>query len=66
MSSQDNKRKRAVETIEALYPPDSEYADTREHGREDLIAALCAEWRSLPLPVLQHMAKLQHFRDHRL
>ena len=54
----------AIDTIGDLWPPDSEYDDTRAIGREDLIDALCAEWRSLPLRVLQHMARRQHRRDH--
>lgn len=53
----------AVDTINDLWPPDSEYDDTRAIGREDLIDALCAEWRSLPLRVLQHMAHRQRLRD---
>jgi len=61
-----DNRDSAIETISCLYPPDSEYEDTRELGREDLLAALCSEWRCLPLPVLEYMAKVQHFRDHKL
>lgn len=64
--SDEDRAQSAIDTINDLYPPDSEYADTREHGREDLLAALCAEWRCLPVPVLEHMARLQHFRDHKL
>lgn len=59
-------RQSAVDTISGLYPPDSEYGDTRALGREDVIEALCFEWRSLPLAVLDHMAKRQHQRDHRI
>lgn len=58
------RRQEAIDKIECLYPPDSEYGGTRAHGREDMIAALSAEWRSLPVPVLEYMAVLQHRRDH--
>ncbi len=55
---------KAIDTISALWPPDSEYPDTRHNAKIDLIEALCAEWRSLPVPVLEHMARVQHRRDH--
>ena len=55
----------AVDVINDLYPPDSEYAETRAIGRADLLDALAEEWRSLPLPVLQHMANRQRRRDSR-
>ena len=53
----------AVDTINDLYPPDSEYAETRAIGRADLLDALAAEWRSLPRQVLQHMARRQRQRE---
>lgn len=61
-----DKRQSAIETITGLYPPDSEYEDTRRLGLEDMLCALAAEWRTLPVEVLEHMAQAQHFRDHRL
>ncbi len=57
---------KAVDTISGLYPPDSDYEDTRRLGLEDMLCALATEWRSLPLLVLEDMAKVQHMRDHRL
>ncbi len=60
---EDDRRASAIATINDLWPPDSEYADTQAHGREDLLLALCAQWRCLPVPVLEHMAELQHIRD---
>jgi len=62
----DKERDQAIETIEALWPPDSDYADTRHNAKQDLMDALCEEWRCLPLPVLQNMARRQHRRDHSL
>lgn len=62
----DKRRDQAIEIISSLYPPDSDYSDTRILGKGDLLDALCAEWRSLPIPVLEHMARAQHRRDHRL
>lgn len=61
---EDDRRQSAVDTISGLYPPDSDYEDTRELGKGDLIDALCAEWRSLPVAVLEHIAQRQHMRDH--
>ncbi len=55
----------AISTISGLYPPDSEYEDTAELGKKDMIEALAAEWRKLPVPVLEYMAKLQIARDYR-
>ncbi len=49
----------AIGTISDLYPPDSEYLETSNLGKQDLIEALAAEWRTLPTPVLQHMAQRQ-------
>ena len=62
----DKRRDQAIEIISSLYPPDSEYEDTRRLGLEDLLCALAAEWRCLPVPVLEFMARTQHRRDHRL
>lgn len=55
----------AIGTISFLYPPDSEYSATAEIGKQDLIDALAAEWRSLPTAVLEHMAQRQTIRDNR-
>jgi len=60
MSSEDDRRQSAIDEISSLYPPDSEYS---EMGKQDLIDALAAEWRNLPVPVLEHMARVQRFRD---
>ncbi len=54
----------AIGEIGFLYPPDSEYPETAEIGKQDMIDALAAEWRTLPTPVLQYMARLQRARDH--
>ena len=53
----------AIDTIGRLWPPDSEYSDCASTGREDMLDALAAEWRSLPLEVLKHMAQRQRQRD---
>lgn len=71
MSTEDERAKErarddAIEIISALYPPDSEYEDTRRLGLEDMLCALAAEWRTLPVEVLEHMAQVQHRRDHSL
>ena len=58
-----DNRDSAIETINCLYPPDSEYEDTRRLGLEDMLCAQAAEWRSLPVSVLQHMARAQQYRD---
>jgi hypothetical protein len=63
---EDDRRQSAIDNITGLYPPDSEYEDTRRLGLEDMLCALAAEWRTLPVEVLEHMAQAQHFRDHRL
>jgi hypothetical protein len=63
---EDDRRDSAIEIISALYPPDSDYTDTRALGREDVISALCECWRALPVDVLEHMARVQHRRDHSL
>lgn len=55
----------AVDTINHLWPPDSDYSDCAATGRQDMLDALAAEWRSLPLKVLQHMARRQRARDSR-
>lgn len=55
----------ARSNIEHLWPPDSEYSDCAETGKQDMIDALAAGWRSLPLPVLEHMARVQIARDNR-
>lgn len=57
------QRQDLVEQIEALYPPDSDWADNAETGKQDVLNALAAEWRSLPLAVLAHMASVQRQRD---
>ena len=62
--AEERDREEAVEQINDLWPPDAERDATQIQGQIDMMAALCAEWRSLPVPVLQHMARAQHFRDH--
>ncbi len=59
------RRNVAIETIQCLWPPDSEYPDTRQEGRNYLFDALAAEWRCLPLPILEHMAARQAARENK-
>ena len=42
-----------VRSIEGLYPADSEYSETKKIGRELLIEAICQNWRSLDMGILQ-------------
>lgn len=63
MAKKDELAMEAIGEISFLYPPDSEYAKTAEIGKQDMIDALAAEWRTLPTPVLQHMARRQRRRD---
>jgi len=53
----------AIDEITYLWPPDSEYPDTAATGKQDMLDAMAAEWRSLPLKVLKHMAARQRGRD---
>lgn len=53
----------ACETISALYPPDSEWPDTAAIGRELLLQALCANWRSLPTDIVLKLAELNKAHD---
>lgn len=55
----------AIDVISDLYPPDSDFPECAAEGRRDLIEALCAEWRSQPLAVLERMAHRQRQRDAR-
>jgi hypothetical protein len=59
------RRDEAIETISALWPPDSEYSDTAHEGRQYLFDALASCWRCLPLPVLEHMAAQQLRRENK-
>lgn len=62
-SPDEQRRKNAIDNIEWLYPPDDVHERTQELGREDIMNALAACWRELPLPVLEHMAKAQLGRE---
>lgn len=57
------KREDNIRDIEGLYPPDSQYATTREEGRELLIQALCDTWRELPDAVLERLAYLNRQKE---
>ena len=48
-------RENCIETIEALYPPDSDDTQTAEIGREIMLRALAETWRELPENVLMQM-----------
>ncbi|KPK74213.1 MAG: hypothetical protein AMJ84_00025 [Acidithiobacillales bacterium SM23_46] len=61
----DRRRVDAIETISCLWPPDSEYSETAAEGRQYLLDALAVEWRSLPVPVLEYMARRQAAREAR-
>lgn len=56
-------RDQAIANISNLYPPDAEFEKTAEIGKQDMIDALAAEWRTLPTPVLERMARRQVARD---
>jgi hypothetical protein len=60
-------RHHAIATIEDLYPPDSEYPDTAEIGRQLLAEAkdTMSSWRNEPLDVLQEFARLCQREDQR-
>ena len=51
---------KAIQIIESLYPPDSQYDDTAEIGCNFMVIAIlnAGSWRELPEPVLQKMAEL--------
>ena len=58
MTSEDEIRRKAIDTIEALYPPDSPYDPTigqelLEQARRD-----CSNWRKEPTPILVRLAQL--------
>lgn len=62
-AAEDRARDEAVEIINCLYPPDSEYEETRRIGIDDMLFALAVGWRALPVSVLEHMAQAQTWRD---
>lgn len=48
----------SISTIEALYPIDSKYSDTREKAKEILLEAILeTDWRDLPEEVLSLYAQ---------
>ena len=53
----------AISHISNLYPPDSDYSDTAEIGKSDLLDALANQWRELPESVLVWMAQRQLQRE---
>jgi len=61
--NEQTRRGEAISQISALYPPDSGYADTAEIGMQDMLAAIASHWRSLPVDVLEEMARTQIARD---
>ena len=63
-NEEDDRRETVINHISNLYPPDSD-GRTAEIGKQDLLNALAAEWRSLPIDVLEHMAAAQIERDRR-
>ncbi len=58
-------KENAIEIIEALYPADSQYADTAKIGKELLDKARCdvAGWRTEPTEVLIRYAQLCEGRE---
>lgn len=56
-------KQEAISQIEALWPPDSGYDDTRAIGRELLLEALCNTWRELPEKVLVQLADLNMAKE---
>jgi len=61
----EDRSQSAIDKINCLYPPDSDYPETAMIGRQDLIDAICLEWRSLPTPVLENIARVQQQREQR-
>lgn len=60
MDFSDDDRKRAIETITALFPADSQYPDTAEIGQNLLEQAKrqVNNWRNEPTAVLVRYASL--------
>jgi hypothetical protein len=60
-------RKQAISTIEALFPVDSDYPDTREVGERFLEQAKreCENWRNLPDNILFRYADLCQQEENR-
>jgi hypothetical protein len=61
--SDEEIRRRAIDTIEALYPPDSPYDPTLgqellEQARRD-----CSDWRDEPTPILIRLAQLNRNQE---
>ena len=50
---------KAIQTIESLYPPDSQYEDTAEVGISFMVSSILntGSWRELPPQVLESMAE---------
>ncbi len=58
-------RQNAIDMIECLWPPDADHSETSDVGKQDLLDALCAEWRTQPTTILQRMARVQRARDNK-
>lgn len=52
------ERKKLIDIISGLYPPDSDYRQAAETGRELLLDSLCRNWRILPIEVLRTLSML--------
>jgi len=51
-------REEAIQEISALFPVDSDFADTAQKGKELLARAIGREWRALPDSILFRYAEL--------
>ena len=60
MEFSDDDRKRAIETIELLFPADSQYPESAKIGKGLLLQAKdeVNNWRNEPTPVLIRYAQL--------
>jgi hypothetical protein len=68
LEGDDMTRKEAIQHIEALYPPDSEYEDTAAIGEAFIEKAktMCNDWRNLPDNVLKLAASMMIEEENRI
>lgn len=55
LTTNDVKKDHLINEIAGLFPPDSQYTDTKRVGIELMIQSIAETWRELPLCVLERL-----------